>query len=236
MMKRRITGQIKNYNTLFLQLDEEMKRISNKKRSLEMSKYMRNQFSFLGITSPQRKELYKEFSKNYKIETIEELKEWLLILWEQEYREYQLYAIMDLIKYKQLLVNQEMISFIINQLVLKKSWWDTVDCIASTVIGGYYINRFDELTMNIPSLIQHENMWVNRTAILIQLKYKEKCNVTLLDLSIQPHLQSNEFFIQKSIGWMLREYGKTNPNWVKSYVENNNLKPLSRREALKHLK
>ena len=81
-----------------------------------------------------------------------------------------------------------------------------------------------------------DNMWTNRSAILHQLKFKQETDADLLFRIIQQHSTSNEFFIQKSIGWALREYAKTDPDLVMSFVEKHPLKPLSKREALKHFK
>ena len=81
-----------------------------------------------------------------------------------------------------------------------------------------------------------DNMWTNRSAILHQLKFKQETNTDLLFEIIKQHSSSKEFFIQKAIGWVLREYAKTNPDLVKEFVEGHPLKPLSKREALKHFK
>ena len=82
---------------------------------------------------------------------------------------------------------------------------------------------------------KNENMWLNRAAIICQLSYRERTNTDLLEMAIVPHLESKEFFHQKAIGWALRQYGKTNPQWVKDFVASHTLKPLSRREALRLL-
>jgi 3-methyladenine DNA glycosylase AlkD len=79
-------------------------------------------------------------------------------------------------------------------------------------------------------------MWLQRSSLLFQKKYKQATDTKLLSKYIKHLSSSNEFFIRKAIGWILREYAKTNPEWVKRFVESNSdLSPLSRREALKHL-
>ena len=101
---------------------------------------------------------------------------------------------------------------------------------------GQYLLEFPlETDTIIERFSNSENMWLNRSAILFQLGYKQKTNFDLLKSECEKHKNSNEFFIQKAIGWALREYGKTNPNGVKSYVLSTNLKPLSRKEALKNI-
>ena len=76
-------------------------------------------------------------------------------------------------------------------------------------------------------------MWLNRSAILFQLSYKVKTNFEILKSECEKHKYSNEFFIQKAIGWALRDYSRFNPNGVITFVNSTDLKSLSRREALR---
>jgi 3-methyladenine DNA glycosylase AlkD len=71
--------------------------------------------------------------------------------------------------------------------------------------------------------------------IIHQIKFKEKTNEDILFANCLTHAESKEFFIQKAIGWSLREYSKTNPEAVVQFVEANTFKPLSVREALRLL-
>lgn len=123
----------------------------------------------------------------------------------------------------------------IEKLIREKSWWDSVDSIAPTIVGSIVKNNRAKGEEIIKQWSSSENMWLNRAAILHQLKYKEDTNEDLLKEIILRHNQSPEFFIQKSIGWLLREYAKTNPEFVKGFVLTHDLKPLSKREALKNL-
>jgi hypothetical protein len=70
---------------------------------------------------------------------------------------------------------------------------------------------------------------------LFQLKYKQNTNVFLLENYILNLKESKEFFIRKSVGWILREYSKTNPAWVIQFLQKNELSNLSVREASKYL-
>ena len=117
---------------------------------------------------------------------------------------------------------------LIEKFIITNSWWDSVDTISKYILGGYLL-EFPLETENITERFSNsENMWLNRSAILFQLGYKLKS-------ACEKHKNSNEFFIQKAIGWALREYAKTNPEAVKKYVNNTNLKPLSTKEALKNI-
>ena len=147
-------------------------------------------------------------------------------------REYQYAAIALIDKMKKHLSIDDLPDLL--QLIESKSWWDSVDSIAPKAVGHIVkINReHGEKVMREWSL--SDNMWTNRSAILHQLKFKQEMNTDLLFEIIKQHSSSNEFFIQKAIGWVLREYAKTNPAIVKEFVEEHPLKPLSKREALKH--
>ena len=122
---------------------------------------------------------------------------------------------------------------LIEKLLTTNSCWDSVDAIAKNILGEYLLEFPLETKKVIEYFSNSENMWLNRSAIIFQLGYKHKTNFEILKSECEKHKNSNEFFIQKAIGWVLREYGKTNPDCVKTLVINANLKPLSTKEALK---
>ncbi len=199
-----------------------------------MAQYMRNQFSFLGLKAPIRRKLQTEILKEFPIKNVIELRETVQTLWSQEEREFQYFAL-DLLDKRKKLWDEEMLP-LMEEMILDRSWWDTVDLIAGKLLG-YYFQRFPEGKQEFANkCLFHDDFWMNRTGILFQLKYKEKTDTQLLTQHILRHKDSDEFFLQKAIGWVLREYGKTNPDFVLGFVKEYELKPLSRREALKHLK
>ena len=124
---------------------------------------------------------------------------------------------------------------LIEKLLTTNSWWDSVDTIAKNILGEYLLDFPLETKKVMEYFSNSNNMWLNRSAILFQLGYKEKTNFYLLKSVCEKHKNSTEFFIQKSIGWSLREYAKTNPEAVKTFVTNASLKPLSKKEALKNI-
>ena len=126
--------------------------------------------------------------------------------------------------------------FFIKDLIITKSWWDTVDLIASNLLGEIckkYPSLIDE---QIVFWINDENMWLRRSSIIFQLRYKENTNLEILQKSIESNIDDDEFFIQKAIGWALREYSKTDYKWVLNFINNHNLSKLSKREAEKYIK
>lgn len=204
----------------------------NEENAIAMKAYLKGQFEFLGIKSPERKQLQKEVLSNInKKEPINKV--WVLQLWNYEQREFQYLAIDYLIKMKNNLLEEHI--DLIKILIVTKSWWDTVDLLASHLIG--------ELCKKYPNLIDEyilkwavsEDMWLRRAAIIYQLKYKDNVDTKILEYAICENKNDNEFFIRKAIGWSLREYSKVNKEWVKEFLENNKLSSLSIREASKYL-
>jgi 3-methyladenine DNA glycosylase AlkD len=196
-----------------------------------MEKYMLNQFRFFGIPSPERKLLTRDFKQQYGLPAPIRFNETVRLIWEMEERELQ-YAIMEIISSKQCLKNPERIH-LFEEMIVNRSWWDTVDYIASNLVGPWmslYPERTAEFT---ESWLNSGNLWLQRTVLLFQLKYRDKTDEQLLFNAIRQLTGSREFFIRKAIGWALREYSKTRPGSVIRFVEATALSPLSRREAMK---
>lgn len=199
----------------------------------KMEKYMRNLFPFLGIKTPERKQAFKSVLKEYGKPDEHRRKSMVEDLWQLDEREYQ-YIAMELLSQKKLYEEHDL-NFI-EYLIITKSWWDTVDGLASNTAGTYFSQHPELIDTQTKRWIHHENMWLNRTAILFQLKYKDQTNFELLKRYCLIHKDSKEFFIQKAIGWALREYSKTSPEAVRIFIEQNELPPLSKREGLKIIK
>jgi len=207
----------------------------DEERAIAMAAYMKNRFPFYGIPMPQRKQLNKALLPERKAAVTET---WLLetshLLWQENERECQ-YAGIDLLeRFSSVLTMQAIAS--LEALILQKSWWDTVDLLATKLVGQLVL-QFPELRSTMDSYSQHSNLWLRRTAILHQLKYKQKTDTERLFRYCAEDAESKEFFIQKAIGWALREYAKTDPAAVVTFVSHNQkrLANLSQREALKHL-
>lgn len=201
--------------------------------AIAMSKYMRNQFSFFGIKTERRRLLLKEVYKKNHEEVTKNSRKIALQLFEKQERDFHYCAIEILIQELPKKYQKQDIQ-LIEKLITENSWWDSVDTIAKNMLGEYLVEFPEEIPKIIDRFSNSENMWLNRSAILFQLAYKEKTNFDLLKSICEKHKDSSEFFIQKAIGWALREYAKTNLNAVKNYVSSTNLKPLSKKEALKN--
>jgi len=206
---------------------------SNAENAFAMAKYMRNHFSFFGIKTEDRRQIFKEVWKENKQEVDQNPREIALELYSKPERELQYCAIEILMKQLKGNYKKEDIK-LIEKLISTNSWWDSVDTIAKNILGEYLLEYPLETDKVIARFSNSENMWLNRSAILFQLGYKQKTNFERLKSECKKHENSNEFFIQKAIGWALREYAKTNPEAVKNFVDTSNLKNLSKKEALKN--
>ncbi|AIS60641.1 DNA alkylation repair protein [Listeria ivanovii] len=196
-----------------------------------MEVYMKNQFTFLGIRAGERKKLLATFLKEQG-EPVDLLR-LVKILFQEAEREFQYVAIDLLSRYGKKQASEAISVY--EELVVHKSWWDTVDGLAGTVISNHFATYPELIPSYNAKWIDGNNIWLARTAILFQLKYKEKTDAELLFSNCEKWLDSKEFFIQKAIGWALRQYAKESPEEVRHFVKNHSLAPLSKREALKHI-
>lgn len=198
-----------------------------------MKKYMRDQFEYLGIKSPQVTALLREFIKTNGMPPFDKLDLISRELWSLPQREFQ-YLAMNLISKYEKKLEPEFISTL-EYLITTKSWWDTVDLLASHPVGTIFKVYPKVKEKYLKKWRKSENMWLRRTTLLFQLGYKKETDFDLLCEIIKENLGSNEFFINKAIGWALRQYAHTNPTPVKKFVKAaKDLHPLSRREALKN--
>lgn len=204
---------------------------ANENAAFYMSKYMKNKFPYYGISSVPRKAIQSEFLKKYGFPSIDTLNNITLELWNADQREYQYFA-MELVEKMMKKADNNAIN-LYEYMIVNRSWWDTVDLIAARIVGSHF-KKFPELILPLTQeWMDSENIWLQRTCLLFQLKYKKQTDTNLLYGFIVRLANSNEFFIKKAIGWVLREYSKTNPEAVIQFVNNHYISPFSKKEAFK---
>jgi 3-methyladenine DNA glycosylase AlkD len=219
---------------LIVKLEKAFAEKSNTENASAMAKYMRNHFPFFGIKTEERRLIFKKFCKENQKKIQEEPREIALKLYSKQQRELHYCAIEILIKQLKGNYKKEDLQ-LIEKLLITNSWWDSVDTIAKYILGEYLLEYPLETEKVIEHFSNSKNMWLNRSAILFQLGYKQKTNFDLLKQDCEKHKNSEEFFIQKAIGWALREYAKINPEAVRKFVNQTQLKPLCKKEALKNI-
>jgi len=221
-------------NDYLLPLIELYNEAANSENAGPMEKYMRHQFEFLGIKSPERKRLFREFVQQQGLPDLADLDKICRDLWHLPEREYQ-YSAMDLLERMRRKLTPDFIP-LLEYLIITKSWWDTIDGLASHSVGDLFKKYPDIRDEHIDRWRVSDNFWLRRITLLFQLRYKHETDEALLFDLILENVDSEEFFIQKAIGWALREYSKTNATAVTTFVNNHTLPRLSQREALKWLK
>ncbi|MFS0864675.1 DNA alkylation repair protein [Fredinandcohnia sp. 179-A 10B2 NHS] len=215
---------------LIVRLFEEHR---NQENAIPMQNYMKNKFLFLGIKTPLRRELMKRFYTETGVLKQDFQPSFVELLWEKDEREYQ-NAALDYMQKSIKKINKEHLPFLEN-LITTKSWWDTVDVLAPHLVGKVAKETPEVIAEYIEGWAYGDHIWLSRSSILFQLKYKVRTDAELLYRYILANAASKEFFIQKAIGWALREYSKTNPESVRSFIQLNNLPKLSIREGSKYI-
>lgn len=212
------------------EMEATLSEYRNEKNAIAIKKYFRNQFESFGLKNGDRRQMTKLFLQEAKKFSVEETKDAIRKLWAKPQREFQ-HAGQELLDQNKKLLGKdlrEMLEFVITN----KSWWDTVDYIASHTAGWAYKNGF--LTKkDIETWNKSDNMWLNRVSIIFQLSYKKDTDWDLLQKNILQHAHHKDFFIRKAIGWALRQYSYTDPEAVSEFINSNALSPLSVREGLK---
>ena len=213
------------------ELVKELKAVANPDDAAAMKAYMKNKFEFLGVKTPARRKLSKTFFKQQTDLVID----WNFIneAWNYPYRELQ-YAALDYLESRKKLLTPSDLPRL-KKLAQTKSWWDTIDFLDRLV--GSIIARFPETKEIILSWSCDKDFWLRRLAIDHQLLRKEATDTELLEKILVNNLGQTEFFINKAIGWALRDYSKTNPDWVRDFIEQHQteMAALSIREGSKYL-
>lgn len=202
-------------------------------RAEQQSAYMKHKFAYCGLGAPEWMAMAKEIFAEYGTFTGLQLKTFLSLCFEQEYREIQ-YTGLDMMQ-RRLAEQPKSWIKVLETCIVTQSWWDTVDWIAKLV--GMHLKRYPELQHEYAyRWIASDNIWLQRTAIIHQLFYREQTDEALLFDLISRVADSKEFFIRKACGWALRQHAKVYPDHVRTFVQSHELSGLTIREALKHLK
>jgi 3-methyladenine DNA glycosylase AlkD len=216
------------YEELFAEFEKN----ADAGKAQSMRAYMRDQFQFLGISTPLRRSISKKFLiAAKKLKTVDW--EFIHVCWDQPYREYQYLAVNYLDAVKSQLTPADVPK--IKEIAVLKSWWDTIDGL--DMIVGDIALRYPEVNAVLLEWSTDPNKWLRRIAIDHQLLRKDKTDTELLARIIENNFGTDEFFINKAIGWSLRDYSKTNPDWVRDFIERfrDRMNKLSIREASKYI-
>ncbi len=215
-------------------ISQALKEKSNPKNAEKQKDYMKGNFEFFGIKAQPRRKATRVFMRKAERPDYNDIYVVVKKLWKLPEREYQYFAMELLERYKKV-YDKDIIS-LFEYMITNKSWWDTVDFISKKLVGEFF-KMFSELRDEyISKWIESEDIWLQRVCLLFQLGYKKNTDLELLFDLVEPLKEKDEFFIQKAIGWSLREYSKIEPQKVKKFIEEQNLSALSEREGLKWIR
>jgi 3-methyladenine DNA glycosylase AlkD len=218
-------------NNFINTLEIEFEKHANPENAIGQKAYMKNLFEFYGIKTPERRKIQKPFFVKEYLPPKKDLEKTVKILWNKPEREYQYFSQELVQKYEKQFTKEDIKLF--EFMATNKSWWDTIDFISPKLIGEYFKIYPSQREKCVENWLAYGNIWLQRSSILFQLNYKENLDTEFLAHIINSLLGSKEFFINKAIGWILRQYSRTNPNWVIDFTNKTKLDKLSRREALK---
>jgi len=206
-------------------------RNANSQVAIGQKAYMKNKFEFFGIKTPERRKLQHPILQREALPDKMRAFELIRQLWDEPQREFQYLAMELLYKYRNQFEKPDI--DLTQHLLIHKSWWDTVDFLAANIVGSYLRKFPEEREDLVNKWLNSDNIWLQRTCLLFQLKYKDELDTRKLEEIIHRLHGTKEFFINKVIGGIWREYSKPNPGWVVEYVNINPLHSLSKRESLK---
>lgn len=204
---------------------------ANPERAVPMQAYMKHRFTYFGIGKPQLAHLCSPFFKGAAKQPVDW--DFMRRCWDDPHRELQYAALEYLKKMQKHLTPQDIPR--LQTLITEKSWWDSAD-VLDRIVGDIAL-RHPEVNTVLLAWSTDDNIWLRRVAIDHQLLRKQRTDTALLEKIICNNLGQKEFFIDKAIGWALRDYSKTNPEWVQGFIDRHRHKmaKLSLREAGKYL-
>jgi 3-methyladenine DNA glycosylase AlkD len=208
--------------------------LADPERATAMAAYMKDRVAFYGIAAGARRAAVRDATRELGPPPDgDELVEMARRGWAADQRELQYTAADVLRRWVRLLEVPHLDD--VDEFIVTKSWWDTIDVLAARVVGPM-VQAHPELADVMDRWIDDPNLWRRRTALLHQLGYKDETDAERLFAYCVARSEEREFFIAKAIGWALREYAKTDPDAVWSFVDEHTgqLAPLSAREATKH--
>lgn len=207
-------------------------------RAPAMQAYMKSELPYYGIRVPDVRRICRPIFAAHPIESAGVFDETVLRLFVGATHREERYAALELAKHRQHSSFQTPDRLpLYRRLIVDGGWWDTVDDIAGNLIGPILLAHPTEVRPIVLGWATDRNPWLRRTAIIAQLGAKQRTDLTLLTQAVDANAGDSDFFIRKAIGWALRQYARTDPAWVRAFVDarEGQLSGLSKREARKHL-
>ncbi|GAA3686720.1 DNA alkylation repair protein [Arthrobacter ginkgonis] len=215
-------------------LDRRLRAVADPGRAPAMQSYMKSAEPFLGVPAPLLRRTTAEAASAHRLRSAPARLEAATLLWDTAAHREHRYAAQRLTEVAACRGQLEFLP-LYERMVSEGAWWDLVD--------GIHRNLADLLDAHPETMLPRVRAWATdadpwkrRAALVCQLSRKARTDVVLLAETIEANQDQPGFFLRKGIGWALREYAKTDPDWVRGFVAGHpGLSPLSRREALRRL-
>ena len=217
------------------QIKAELRGAAEPARAPQMQAYMKSTMPYLGVPLPATRRIARQAALAHPPPDVGELLDRATDLWRTaDYRE-ERYAATELTGIRLAAGRLELLP-LYTEMIVTGAWWDHVDGV-SPRIGDLLLAHRSSMLPVIRQWSVDQDRWLRRSSIICQLGFKDRTDVDLLSEVIASNLSDREFFVRKAIGWALRQYARTDPDWVRAFVRahEGSLSPLSRREATKHL-
>lgn len=197
--------------------------------------YMKSELPSLGVRVPEVRRIVASAVSGTPLESGDQLRATALHLWRNSTVREERYAAIDLTGNRMVRRDLHMLP-VYEEIIRTGAWWDFADGVSGRICALLQAHR-PEMTAVLLGWSNDADLWIRRASITAQLKAKEATDTALLARVIEVNLADKEFFVRKAIGWALREYAKTSPEWVRAFVAQHasDMSPLSRREALRRL-
>ncbi|MDJ1113782.1 DNA alkylation repair protein [Microbacterium dauci] len=207
-----------------------LRRIADPARAAGQQAYMKSALPFFGVRVPEVRRLVQQLDLSQDVDALLVLSR---ELWDGATHREERYAAMMLLAGRPVRGDARIVP-LIEHMVLTGRWWDITDELSGRIRE---LHDADAASTRVLVLrwSTHDDLWLRRLAILSQLGRRDRTDRDLLAAVLEPNRGDGEFFIRKAIGWALRDLARADPEWVEAYVASHPLRPLSRREALKHL-
>ena len=198
--------------------------------------YLKSGMPSLGVRVPEVRRIVKAAARELPPDSLLELQSTVLELWRGASWREDRYAAIDLTGLG-LAAGQMSMLPLYEEIIRSGAWWDLVDGVSHRLRGLLQTHR-EDMSIVLRRWSTDPDFWIRRAAITAQLGAKSATDPALLAAVIEPNLADREFFIRKAIGWALRDYAATDPDWVRNFAARHGaaLSPLSRREALRNLR
>lgn len=221
---------------LITTLNSALKAAADAQRASKQQAYMKSAMPFFGVTAPVLQKMFREAITTHPCEDATHWFKRIVLMWRQATHREQRHCAIYLLgarQYQNWLTTDYLPE--LEEIIVTGAWWDYVDPVAANQFGRLLSNEPDTMIPTLREWSLDPNIWKRRTAMLAQLKFKDRTDFSLLAELIEPSISEKEFFLRKAIGWVLREYSKTDPDTVIGYVTANTdrLSGLSKREAFK---